>query len=141
MVSLDFHRLFKILFAVHLKHFDFGPSADLKTMSNAVLHAVPRQCMFDLYKCTQQSLCNTHIHTNRYIIIYLNCYQRQGKYKDRDEKHIIATNIVVPVSIFIQLLLISFYQNQSLFNLNLVLIIVDFTSPLPPFVYKPCCVF
>ncbi len=40
-VDLIFTVLIKILFVVHLKHFSFCPSADVKPMSNDIFDAVP----------------------------------------------------------------------------------------------------
>ena len=48
MVLPDFHATYKILFAVHLKHSSFQPSADDKPMLNDLAHAMPRLCMFAL---------------------------------------------------------------------------------------------
>ncbi len=39
------YYLQKILFAVHLKHSSFEPSADFKPMSNDLVHAMPLQYM------------------------------------------------------------------------------------------------
>ena len=50
--------LIKILFAVHLKHSRFWPSADVKPMSNELANAKPRQCIFALSVC---SLCRKWI--------------------------------------------------------------------------------
>ncbi len=41
--------LIKILFAVHLKHYKFGPLADVKPTSNDLVHAMLWQCMFALF--------------------------------------------------------------------------------------------
>jgi hypothetical protein len=38
----------KILFAVPLKHYSAWPSADVKSMSNDLVHTVTWQCMFSL---------------------------------------------------------------------------------------------
>ncbi len=39
----------RILFADHLKHSSFWPLADVKLMSNDLVHAMTRQCMFALF--------------------------------------------------------------------------------------------
>jgi hypothetical protein len=36
----DFHGVYKILFAVHLKHSSFWPSADVKPIYNDLLHVI-----------------------------------------------------------------------------------------------------
>jgi hypothetical protein len=53
----DFQRAYKILFAVHLKHSSFCPSAGVKPVVNDLVHAMPWQCMFALSMCMLQSLC------------------------------------------------------------------------------------
>jgi hypothetical protein len=45
-----FTPLIKILFVVHLKHASFWPSADVIPVSDDLVHAMPWQCMFSLYK-------------------------------------------------------------------------------------------
>ncbi len=56
MGLLDFHSIYKILFAVHLKHSSFWPSADVKHASNDVVHEATWQCMFALSVCIQPPL-------------------------------------------------------------------------------------
>ena len=46
----------KILFTHPLKHSNFWHSADVKPMSNDLVHAVHWQCMFALSICLIQSL-------------------------------------------------------------------------------------
>ncbi len=42
--------------AVHLKHGSFLPFADVKPVSNDLVHAMPRQCMLALPNCILQNL-------------------------------------------------------------------------------------
>jgi len=41
----DFHGTFKLLFVVYLKYTGYWPSADVKLMSNDLMHAMHLQCM------------------------------------------------------------------------------------------------
>jgi len=52
-----FHITFKILFVVHQKCSGFWASADVKPMSNDQVHAMARQCLYDLSMCILRSLC------------------------------------------------------------------------------------
>ncbi len=47
----------EILFAVHRKHSSYWPSADVKPMSNNLVHAMTWQCMFALSIIILQYLC------------------------------------------------------------------------------------
>jgi hypothetical protein len=65
--TLQFYSIFilfiKILFAIHLKHFSFWPTATVKLMSNDIVHTMPWLCMYAhmLFLCIYYDLygrCN-----------------------------------------------------------------------------------
>ncbi len=57
--SLDFHHTYKNIFTVHLKHFNFWPSADVKHVSNDLVHALAWPCMFVFFLRVYYYLCTS----------------------------------------------------------------------------------
>ncbi len=53
MGLLEFHNTFKILITSDLKQPNFWPSADVKPISNYLVHAMHWKCMFTLPTCIQ----------------------------------------------------------------------------------------
>ncbi len=58
---LDFQTNKKTLFTVHLQHSRLWPSANVNSVSNALEHAMPRQCIIALYTLMLWSLWPLHV--------------------------------------------------------------------------------
>jgi hypothetical protein len=54
---VTFHSTCKILFGVYLKHSSLFSSADIKPMSNDLVHVIACECIYSLSLWTQRSLC------------------------------------------------------------------------------------
>jgi hypothetical protein len=67
MSLLDFIVLKVILFAVHIKHTSFLPSAVVKPMSNDLVHAMHWQCLFALYV---YAVVMVHLRLHVFIVIF-----------------------------------------------------------------------